>query len=45
MTLAGHVNGWGGELMLDPDNDGIYSITYLGVDSGDFQFKARYHVA
>ena len=45
VTLAGPVNGWGGELMSDPDNDGIYSITYLGVDSGDFQFKARYHVA
>jgi hypothetical protein len=45
VTLAGPVNGWGGELMTDPDNDGIYSITYLGVDSGDFQFKARYHVA
>ena len=45
VTLAGPVNGWGGELMSDPDNDGVYSITYLGVDSGDFQFKARYHVA
>ena len=45
VTLAGPINGWGGELMSDPDGDGIYSISYMGVDSGDFQFKARYHVA
>jgi hypothetical protein len=45
VTLAGPINGWGGELMSDPDGDGVYSISYMGVDSGDFQFKARYHVA
>lgn len=45
VTLAGPINGWGGELMSDPDGDGIYSISYTGVDSGDFQFKARYHLA
>ncbi|MAZ97246.1 MAG: hypothetical protein CMP53_06975 [Flavobacteriales bacterium] len=45
VTLAGPINGWGGESMSDPDNDGIYSISYSSVDSGDFQFKARYHVA
>ena len=44
VSLAGPINGWGGENMSDPDGDGIYSISYLGVDSGDFQFKARYHV-
>jgi hypothetical protein len=45
VTLAGPINGWGGELMSDPDGDGIYSISYMDVDSGDFQFKARYHLA
>ncbi|HCP40351.1 MAG TPA: hypothetical protein DIT65_01035, partial [Cryomorphaceae bacterium] len=45
VTLAGPINGWGGELMTDPDGDGVYSISYLNVDSGDFQFKARYHLA
>jgi len=45
VTLAGPINSWGGETMSDPDGDGIYSITYMDVDSGDFQFKARYHVA
>ena len=45
VTLAGPINGWGGESMSDPDGDGVYSISYMGVDSGDFQFKARYHVA
>ena len=44
VSIAGPINGWGGENMSDPDGDGIYSISYLGVDSGDFQFKARYHV-
>ena len=43
VTLAGPINGWGGELMTDPDGDGIYSISYTDVDSGDFQFKARFH--
>ena len=43
VTLAGPINGWGGELMTDPDGDGIYSISYTDVDSGDFQFKARIH--
>ena len=43
VTLAGPINGWGGELMTDTDGDGVYSISYTGVDSGDFQFKARYH--
>ena len=43
VSLAGPINGWGGEAMSDPDGDGVYSITYLDVDSGDFQFKARYH--
>jgi hypothetical protein len=45
VTLAGPINGWGGEKMSDPDGDGIYSISYMDVDSGDFQFKARYHVS
>lgn len=45
VSLAGPINGWGGELMTDPDGDGVYSISYTGIDSGDFQFKARYHVA
>jgi hypothetical protein len=45
VTLAGPINGWGGEKMSDPDGDGVYSISYMDVDSGDFQFKARYHVA
>ena len=43
VTLAGPINGWGGELMTDPDGDGVYSISYTDVDSGDFQFKARFH--
>ena len=43
VTLAGPINGWGGELMSDPDGDGVWSITYNDVDSGDFQFKARFH--
>ena len=46
VTVAGTgpiVNGWGGDLMSDPDGDGIWSITYYDVDSGDFEFKARYH--
>ena len=43
VTLAGQINGWGGELMTDPDGDGVYSISYTDVDSGDFQFKARFH--
>ena len=45
VTLAGPINGWGGELMSDLDNDGIYTITYLAVDSGDFEYKARYHTS
>ena len=43
VTLAGPINGWGGELMTDPDGDGVYSISYTDVDSGDFKFKARFH--
>ena len=43
VTLAGPINGWGGELMTDPDGDGIYSISYTDVDSGDFICKARFH--
>jgi hypothetical protein len=43
VTLAGPINGWGGELMTDPDGDGIYSISYTDVDSGDFICKARMH--
>lgn len=43
VSLAGPINGWGGETMSDPDGDGVWSITYYDVDSGDFAFKARYH--
>jgi len=43
VSLAGPINGWGGETMSDPDGDGVWSITYYDVDSGDFTFKARYH--
>ncbi|HCP41386.1 MAG TPA: hypothetical protein DIT65_06285 [Cryomorphaceae bacterium] len=43
VSLAGPINGWGGETMSDSDGDGVWSITYYDVDSGDFTFKARYH--
>ena len=43
VTLAGDVNGWVGDLMSDTDGDGVYSILYTDVDSGEFKFKARYH--
>ncbi|MEY2971031.1 MAG: hypothetical protein RLZZ599_1404, partial [Bacteroidota bacterium] len=45
VSVAGPMNGWGGETMADPDGDGIWSITYYDVDSGDFTYKARYHSA
>jgi len=46
VTLAGPVNGWSGsDTLTDPDGDGVYSITFNDVDSGAFEYKARYHVA
>ena len=46
VTLAGPINGWSGsDTLTDVDGDGVYSITYNDIDSGSFEYKARYHVA
>jgi hypothetical protein len=45
VTLAGPINGWSGsDTLTDPDMDGVYSITFASIDSGSFEYKARYHV-
>lgn len=46
VTLAGPINGWSGsDKLTDPDGDGVYSFTFNDIDSGSFEYKARYHVA
>lgn len=46
VTLAGPINSWSGsDTLTDSDGDGVYSITFNDVDSGDFVFKARWHDA
>lgn len=42
VDIAGSLNGWGGgDMLTDPDNDGIYTIT-LDVPEGEIQYKVRY---
>ncbi len=41
VDVAGMMNNWsGGDMLRDPDGDGIYSIT-LPIDSGEVQYKFR----
>lgn len=41
VDIAGTINNWsGGDLLADPDGDGVFSIT-MDVDSGEVQFKFR----
>ena len=42
LDVAGNYNSWAGDLLTDPDADGIYSITYSGITVGDtLEFKFR----
>ena len=41
VDVAGMMNSWsGGDMLTDPDGDGVYSIT-LAIDSGEVQYKFR----
>ena len=45
VDIAGTVNNWsGGDMLRDPDGDGVYSIT-LDVDSGEVKYKFRRYFA
>lgn len=41
VDIAGTINNWsGGDMLADPDGDGIFSIT-MDIDSGEVQYKFR----
>lgn len=42
VDVAGTINGWGGgDVLTDPDGDGIYTLTLTGLELGEIEYKFR----
>ena len=44
VTLAGPLNNWSGtDTLNDTDGDGVYTLMLADIDSGNFEYKIRWH--
>ena len=44
VTLAGPINSWSGtDTLSDIDGDGVYTLMFSAIDSGNFEYKIRWH--